>query len=733
MRSAQIDRVFVIWIAALLVLWTACLVILWGWAFDTSGASALITLAATMLAISAAVVFPPRAAQAARRVVVWLRLEDLPATAFSQAGTGRIGPRQARALTRMLAVATIFAVACGFCSMLAIYVGRSFADAVGRRFLWMPLAWGALKLLVQFVGMFPIAMGLTATFLSTSLLRSGSGRDVYASLCGDWLRAIAAGLLIFSIVWLGGVNLVGAACVAGLLLLACAVGLFSRQRVTVRPVRRVGAAQPAPARRSELKVLAGFAALALSLLVQLRLLADVGGLGLPVRVGWLALSLGALGTFVRRADRRSRPPGRRQDAGAVIGIMAGLMIQSALAGTCVSAQSQGNGLLTALCTCFAVGLQIPIAALAGIVFSRQRRLFAIGGGGAPAYAGAATMGCGLGVLAYLAALSLPAGATMLLAGGLAVLAGGVIAGIGGAVRPDRQLRWGGWGAALICAVAASMLVARRQAGPAGSTVTAGTWLTSVVVPQEGSRVPRRAGCLPILHRWRSDALSYAMAQIMIAQERRASGQNLRWWVVSSSDLDLPGAALAEVFMSSSFPDPAAVPPGRWRDLLVPGADAGFLQAAQTSNQRFDGIMLAPLPADHPHAWRCYNTQALRRCWSRTHPNGLFLLRTQARPGYFAAALSVARTFHSVVGPGWAVAEIRGGRLDLLLVGPAGAAAARPSTSPEGVFVVSTERIWEDWSQIALISLASPTALRYSRRPSAISLQYWLDSVQEPRP
>jgi len=303
-------------------------------------------------------------------------------------------------------------------------------------------------------------------------------------------------------------------------------------------------------------------------------------------------------------------------------------------------------------------------------------------------------------------------------------------GIGVVARPRRQLRWAGWGTTLMCVVAGSMLAAMRQARPSGSTVTAGTWLTSVVARQGGARTLRRAGCLPILHEWRSDALTYAMAQIMIAQERRGTGQNLRWWVVSTSDLDLPGAVFGEVFTSSSFPDPAAVPPGPWRHLLVPGADAGYLQAAQTSNERFDGIVLAPLPADHPHAWRCYNSEALRRCRSRTHPNGLLLLRTQAQAGHFAAALSVARTFHSVVGSGWAMAEIRGGRLDLLLVGPAGA-AARPDPGHEGVFVVATERIWKDWNEIAPIGLASPAALRYSRWPSAIRLQYWLEGAQEP--
>jgi hypothetical protein len=110
------------------------------------------------------------------------------------------------------------------------------------------------------------------------------------------------------------------------------------------------------------------------------------------------------------------------------------------------------------------------------------------------------------------------------------------------------------------------------------------------------------------------------------------------------------------------------------------------------------VLLAPMPADHPDAWRCYAPPVLRRCRQKLHDGGVMVLRTQAGPGGIDDALAVARAFERVLGGGWAVVALVDGRLDMLLIGatePADAVGiARPwrPRAPAGAFVVPLERL-----------------------------------------
>ena len=103
MRATLIDRTIVIWLAAALVVWTCCLVVLWGWAFDTSGASTLVTLAATLLAICLASVVPGRAVRLTRQVLGWLKFGDALAIALAADGPKRSRPQEVRAMMHLLA------------------------------------------------------------------------------------------------------------------------------------------------------------------------------------------------------------------------------------------------------------------------------------------------------------------------------------------------------------------------------------------------------------------------------------------------------------------------------------------------------------------------------------------------------------------------------------------------------------------------------------------------------
>ncbi|MCK4602256.1 MAG: hypothetical protein KAU28_07305, partial [Phycisphaerae bacterium] len=191
MKPAFIDRVFVICIAAALVVWAGCLVILWGRAFDPGGASLLITLAATMLAIWATARLPGRAARGAGKLLSFFRLQGVPGSPgrslsrpgaslvmqIAAAGAARGGKREVRAMVHLLGASTIFAAGCALVSTVAVSGGWFLAEYLAERGLWTLWDWPITKFLVQFVGMIPMGLGISVTFLAAAVLRSGSARD----------------------------------------------------------------------------------------------------------------------------------------------------------------------------------------------------------------------------------------------------------------------------------------------------------------------------------------------------------------------------------------------------------------------------------------------------------------------------------------------------------------------------------------------------------------------------
>ncbi len=641
-------------------------------------------------------------------------------------GAMRSSRREGRAINALLGSAAIVAAVCGILSTISLIGARAISDAIGRKFLWAPLGWGGWKLLVQTVGMFPMGLAFTMSFLTSVVMRAGSGRDMYAKVVRDWIWGIGAGLLLLSVALFLRINLLSVLLIGPVVLGMVGMVLLTRQRVTLRPRRAIPPVEVSQRKGREFYLTVTGVVLTISLLLQLRVLVDFWGLHLAARVGWVAFSLALLGWFLRRVDRRSRPPGYRQQIGAVIGVITGLMIQSGLAGLAGFSRQGDYGVLSVCCAMFFVGVQVPVVRLGALVLSRRRKLFATSGARARSYAGNTLMGCALGFLVYLVVNFFPMGHVVLLGGGLGVLSIAVILGIGSDYRPRRQLQWCGWGAVLMCVLSAGVLLGVRKGLPAGGTVTTGTWLTSVGYRADRKGPPVRAGILPNADRWRGGAVTRTLARIMNAHPRR-------WWVVSTSDFDLPGGLPRGVSICGSVPDPGAVVPGAWGKLLAPGADAGFLQASQTSNERFDAVLLAPLSVDHPHAWRCYNTDALVRCVWRVHRDGPVLVRTQTTRGNFAGMLSVAKTFHSVVGSGWAVVEISGERMDMLLIGPTRAVESVPVEQTMGVFIVSTDRIWESWEKISPIQLTCPGALGGSGKPGSLRVRYWLAQAQKTTP
>ncbi len=137
-KPKHIERAFIVGTASALVSWIGCLVLLWAWAFDASGSSMLLTLAATMFALATAVRLPPKAARALQRIAAWFRIQDVLAMELAAMQTPRSARREVRAMMRLLAVMTILAVACALASTLAVYSAVGVIDWIALRFVWGP-------------------------------------------------------------------------------------------------------------------------------------------------------------------------------------------------------------------------------------------------------------------------------------------------------------------------------------------------------------------------------------------------------------------------------------------------------------------------------------------------------------------------------------------------------------------------------------------------------------------
>ena len=719
MKRTTIDRLLLIWIAAAIVVWAGSLCSLWAWAFDSSGGSTLVTLAAMMFALAASASSPAGLSRIAHWIGVWLGFGNIEALELLAGQRRPAGKRGTGDVTRALKITVKFAVLCGVVSTIAVYGGAVAAYVLGRRMLWTPLGWTAVKLVVQFAGMLPMAIGIAAVAHGFSAVRRTFGRDPYGPLCRDWLWATAVGTGLFGLSWWWGMHMMGLAVVMATLLLVATMAMSRRGRI---PISRAGAVlERGPQRRGKTAISAAFAVLTLILLVQGRLLGDITNVSFGVRICCGAASLALLAVFIGRTDRKSRPPGQAQEVGSAIGVVAVAIMQAALAIACY----QGRN-VAGVCGALAAACQVPLMAMAAVVLSRRRRLFAAGGGGFAAYASSASAGAGMGVLTYMILCSLPAGYILLLAAALAVWAGRVIRGIARGQRPANERMWALSGLSLMVAVAGALLISVHDAKLAVGPATPGFWLSAV---RRGGH--KQAGCLPILRTWRSKRITEAIVKIMADPDDPTGqrGHTGRWWVVAGGRRDLPEVLDSRVYEVGSVPDPAAVPPGVWRDILVRGSERDFLQAAHTGSELFDAVFLAPLPADHNQAWRCYNYRTLRRCRNRVHGGGVVLLRTQAAGNDLAAALAVARTFHRAVGTSWAVVELHEGTVDLLLVGPAKAVTWR--SWREGLTAVSTERLSADWREIAPIRLVNPSGRRPNRWPSPSRLHYWLRSAKLP--
>ena len=704
MKSTWIDRLFVIWIAAALTLWAAALAVLWAERFDPSGTALVSALAAMLLALAASARLPGKAAVALQRVLVAMKLRDSRAMALATAAWTPLRPQDAPALMRLLAVSAVLTVAGGLASTAAAWLAPALEGALARRMVLGPAGWWVFRLLVEFAGSLPLASGMALTFLVTVLVRGGSGRDHYASVFREWLAGLAAGFALAAAAWWLGADLLGVALVAAVSIMAAALLAVQRVKLTIRPRRVMRPVEDGGQRWRRAGVAAGFGGVAVALAAQARVLRDVAGAGPAAQACWVAGSIALLAWQLRAADRRSRPPGDAQMAGAAVGSFCGLVLQGVLAGRCLA-----GGAEAAFCGLLGAAAQVPLAALAALTISRQRRLFATAGGRPREYVVLASIGAGGGLLCLLAAGRL--GVLGVAGLGLAVVGAvaGVVRGISTARRADRQVQWAAVGALLIGAAGLAGVRVFRSL----PFLSGGAWLTTASA-RHGA-VPQRVGWAMGPCRWRSRAVTDAEAALL----RQRPG---RWWLAASAPEDVQALEFALAGARWSVPDPTAA---RWsvrRGDLPPRGALPF--DAVRDRSWFDGILLAPLPADHPEAWRCFAPNVLRGCVRKLLPGGTIALRTQAGPGRVGDALCVARAFADMAGGGWAVVAVSDAGLDMLLIGPGPPPAAPTSGAAK---VQALEKLL-GWAPGARASRLSGRGTPFGPRPSLRRLGEMLEAV-----
>jgi hypothetical protein len=266
------------------------------------------------------------------------------------------------------------------------------------------------------------------------------------------------------------------------------------------------------------------------------------------------------------------------------------------------------------------------------------------------------------------------------AGVSAAIAGMVPASVGliqNARRPGQNIRWTAFCGVLIFACGIAPAAGRWGLGP----VSAGQWLTAWA--GDATSAVRMA---PGPVRWRSDSVAAAAGELMALHPGR-------WWLVCAGSGDLPAPLPRGVTASMALPDRSAVSPGAGH--AIRGYVGDYLDELTRDRRRYEGIYLCPLSASHPEAWRCYSPAALALCRAKLAGGGVLVLRTQVGRDGAEDALAVASSFERAVGDGWAVlAAGPDGGLDMMLIGPAGAAIrsehveGRSPEPVEGVLVVS---------------------------------------------
>ncbi len=709
------------------VVWLASMVMLWAWVFDASGDSMLLSVAAVVLSVATA----GRIARPLRGMA-WrvLKFADMPLweplAALGQSEDVRGIP--GKAITDMFGSAVFCSVVSSLVSMVLAFLAVRFVALMNSRFLFTPFDWAVLKVATQWVAMLPMAVGIVGMIGAGSLMRQAdpASREE-ALILRHWLGAIALGMAGFGVAWWLGVDMLPLAGLMAVVMVGVGVVCLTvgpEVSEYTPPVFR-----PAVIRaRDTGKNVICFAVLALVLVVQMRLLGDFVGVTMIGRVLWVAASLALMAAFGAWASRETGPADINEAIGVSIGVVAAVGGQMARGPV---------GRLAARLFLFGclsgIVMQIPVAALAARLIVHRRQSWSERHGSLMGFLSVAGVGVFAGIVTYLVSGLLPSN-------GLIPL---VVVGVGlgatslGARRATGRELKGLWmlnGALLVISTILVVAMPLAQLADQYGRASRGVWLSLFGQQSNGSEQRwRPESSLPYPRTWRSAGVTEAMEEVFLGQDEFDSRRG-RWWVIATSHRDRPDRdRVPGVYSAQSVPDPTAMPQNYERSFLMFGSEGNYLAASQVGQGLFEGLLLAPLPADHPEAWRCYNERTIRRCVNRIQPGGVIMLRTQVSGDNTESMVAVTETFNRVVGPAWGVAEFHDNVIDLLLIGPRQwdekPLVQRPSSRP-GVIVFPSEFVQDDQMHVRPIQILHPQGRGRGRTLSYSRLQAQLGSFSD---
>lgn len=666
----------------------AAMVMLCSRAFDASATTTLIGVSAMLLAVALAVGLPGRMVRAAQWVALRLGLRRIVVPGLAAAAATRVGPEEARAMSHLAATLAFVAAGFGLLGALALQGASAVMRLLEHGFIYPGWVWGLITFALALTAMLPMGLGVSVALLSHAVLRRGSGRDVYAGVFREWVWSAAAGFAVLAVLWWSGANLLYVGFGSVVSLAGAGAALTQRKRTAVRLRRPLSpVAAPSPLRR--LAVAACWAAVAVVLLSQIRLLEALTGACVGGKSAWLAVSMAMLAAAIGRSDARSHAPSVRQLLAACIVLGAGLLMQFSLLMAAVAARVGGSVSLAVVAGLTALAAQAPLAAGAGMIISAHRRRFASAGRQGRQYISTVAGGAGAGAVGYLLFAPSPGG-MLAAATALLLCAGAVVALIGNTRRPVEQVRWAVWGGVLLLGLTTAVVAAVHELRTELGRGTIGAWLMD-----EGDGPRGVAGV----------ARSPAVTAELDALLRQSRG---RWWVVAGSAADVPDQPWG-VSMSVSAPDVSAAG-AELRQRLSSGAEGGWFQAMRGHPPQYDGLVLSPMPADHGGAWRCYSVETLSRSVRLVHPGGVVAVRVRSSDA--RVLLRVVHGFAGVVGDGWVAVAATDGGLDALIVGPPG--AAEPPRR-QGLTLVSVHDLSEADGRAGPVRLIAPGGIRLRGR------------------
>ena len=778
MRSIINDRVTVITIFASLVAWLCVLGIFWAQAIDPSGLFSTSQLTMTFLGfwfvlgkrnffINAAL-WMLKKAELLSKIPIVQSLEH-------QLKDDSEGHQQRINLT---ALAAGWAIAMLMLTMVYISFAGWLCNFISSNFLLGGFAWGVIERVVLFIGTVLSAAAVVPVFYTAKELRRATGRDSYAPLHRDLLWGIAIGFAGFGIAWWFGTALLDLVLILAGIIVFAVVWILTRKKqpaIHCKALPAIGSVT----KKDRISLAISYLTISTIILIQLRIIGDTMGAGITGKLAWLFFSFGLIGYFTTRFDSQVRIIDRAQAGGLIIGAISCVFIQSCEFYLMLADLGKWTRwvdwfeIWTApsnVLAGFAIATQIPLAAIIGLFISQQRRSFAATGGTGGQYLSCCFAGAFHAMIfqTVIGHLGWGLSAWITLAVILYLLASRYTR--KNLAKKSLKNGWAFWSIVLLAMLLWGASKTATQVHKTQGSLFAGSWLTSKYDLNKKKNSFTQTGLLGKDKTWRSQDITDCIAEIFTAKRGK-------WWCIATNKFDLPTRypmpddlgpeSISRwsatrippgLIFTGSHPEPPNISKNiQTRQPALSFSTADFFHHARQNlcASFYDGIFIAPMPADHPQAWRCYNFKTLSRItnrgilssWQTTSYNqkikqisyGVVLLRTQSSPNNTRKALNVARTFFSVVKSGWAVVAINRKGIDMLLVGPEKSFEAGDKKNllarlkefkkdRHEIYLLPINKLWASHPGVKPIILSDPPAQRLSDTPKLEGLRSSLENA-----